>query len=56
MYRQLILASASPRRRELLKQVGMEFLVLPAQGEEIITKVQPQEAVCELARSIPAWR
>ncbi len=49
MYRQLILASASPRRRELLKQVGMEFLVLPAQGEEIITKVQPQEAVCELA-------
>lgn len=49
MYRKLILASASPRRRELLAQVGADFVVLPAQGEEIITKEQPQEVVMELA-------
>ncbi len=30
----IILASASPRRRELLQQIGMEFEVIPAVGEE----------------------
>lgn len=49
MYRKLILASASPRRRELLAQVGADFVVIPANGEEIITKEQPQEVVMELA-------
>ena len=32
----LILASASPRRKELLEQAGAEFEILPAQGEEVI--------------------
>ena len=49
IHRKLILASASPRRRELLAQVGADFIVLPAAGEERITKEQPQEAVMELA-------
>ena len=31
----LILASASPRRRELLRQTGMEFQVIPSEAEEI---------------------
>lgn len=46
----LILASASPRRRELLEQVGAEFEILPAQGEEIITSTDPRQAVMDLSR------
>ena len=30
----IILASASPRRKEVLEQLGLTFLVFPAQGEE----------------------
>ena len=45
----LILASASPRRRELLGKIGMEFDVLPAKGEEVITKTLPWEVVEELS-------
>lgn len=48
--KRIILASASPRRRELLEQIGLEFEVIPAQGEEIITCTRPEEVVCELAR------
>lgn len=46
---QIILASASPRRKELLEQVGLVFDVCPAKGEEVITKRKPQEVVLELA-------
>lgn len=46
---QIILASGSPRRMELLEQIGLEFEVCPAKGEEITTKEEPQEAVMELA-------
>lgn len=46
---QIILASASPRRRELLEQIGLRFEVCPAKGEEIITKSAPGEVVEELA-------
>lgn len=46
---QIILASASPRRKELLEQIGISFDICPAKGEEIITKSTPQEAVEELA-------
>ena len=35
---QIILASQSPRRKELLEQIGLEFEICPAKGEEIITK------------------
>ncbi len=45
----VILASASPRRRELLTQMGVAFEVLPALGEEIMTKDNPAEVVQELA-------
>ncbi|MCH5332758.1 MAG: septum formation protein Maf [Agathobacter sp.] len=47
---QIILASASPRRRELLEQVGIEFEVCPAQGEEVITGTKPWAVVEELSR------
>ena len=39
----LILASASPRRKELLAKTGMKFDIIPAKGEEIITKSIPAE-------------
>ncbi len=45
-----ILASASPRRRELLSLMGLEFDVEPAQGEETIHEPAPEQAVMELAR------
>ena len=45
----VILASASPRRRELLEQVGLEFEVIPAEGEETGTALEPWELVEELA-------
>lgn len=45
----LILASASPRRKELLEQVGAEFEIIPAKGEEVITSSRPEEVVVELS-------
>ena len=46
---QIILASASPRRKELLEQIGLTFDICPAKGEEVITKTVPAEVVKELA-------
>lgn len=46
----IILASGSPRRRELLEQIGLEFEVIPAAGEEKVTKQDAAEAVEELSR------
>lgn len=45
----VVLASGSPRRKELLEQVGIEFEVCAAHGEEIITKSKPCEIVEELS-------
>lgn len=47
--KKIILASASPRRRELLEQIGAVFEVCPAKGEEKITKTEPWEAAEELS-------
>lgn len=47
--KKIILASASPRRRELLAQIGLEFTVIPSQAEEVITKILPHEIVEELS-------
>ena len=46
----IVLASASPRRKELLEKIGMEFEICPAKGEEMITKEAPSDAVLELSR------
>ncbi len=48
--KKIILASASPRRRELLEQIGLEFAVIPSKAEEIITKERPAEIVEELSK------
>ena len=45
----MYLASASPRRKELLKQVGISFKTMPSMVEEKITKTEPQEVVEELS-------
>ena len=45
----LILASGSPRRRELLEQIGVPFEVIVSNAEEIITKTQPGAIVEELS-------
>ena len=44
-----ILASGSPRRRELLGTLGIEFEIIPAEGEEIITSDVPSEVVTSLS-------
>ena len=46
----IILASASPRRRELLSQIGIEYEVIPSKKEEVVTSKVPSEIVMELAR------
>ena len=46
----LILASASPRRKELLEQIGLTFTVIPSHADEVITKTLPGEIVEELSR------
>lgn len=50
MKRKIILASASPRRRELLGQIGVEFEIMTSDGEEIYRSKEPAEIVMELAR------
>lgn len=47
---QIILASGSPRRKELLEQMGLTFEVCPAKGEEVITATVPSDVVEELSR------
>jgi len=46
----IILASASPRRRELLKQIGLEFEVVVSDVEEVVTSSVPYEVVEELSQ------
>lgn len=45
----IILASASPRRKELLKKLFPDFEVIPAKGTEVYTKQHPSEIVQELS-------
>lgn len=47
---ELILASASPRRKELLEKIGLPFTVQPAKGEERIAQKSPAAVVMELSR------
>lgn len=46
----IILASASPRRRELMHQVGFDPEIIPSTVEEVITGTRPDEVVTELSR------
>ena len=48
----MILASASPRRKELMEMLGVKNLeIIPAQGEETVDPaLAPDALVCELSR------
>jgi septum formation protein len=48
MYK-VILASGSPRRKEILEQVGVSFEIITSNIEEVTTKEKPEEIVVELA-------
>ena len=45
----IILASASPRRKEILELADLEFDVMPSDAQEITTKTAPNEVDMELA-------
>ncbi|MFQ5898156.1 MAG: Maf family protein [Candidatus Methylomirabilia bacterium] len=47
----LILASASPRREALLRELGLPFVVVPSQVREVVPAGPPVEAVITLARA-----
>lgn len=48
---EIVLASASPRRRDLLSQVGVRFAVVPSRApEELLPGETPEEHVIRLAR------
>ena len=49
MKNKIILASASPRRRELLEWAGVNFQVITGNGEEHITETEPSRIVEELS-------
>lgn len=46
----IILASGSPRRKQLLEQIGMEFEVWPSKKEEVTKSKVPSEVCIELSR------
>lgn len=48
MYK-FFLASKSPRRRELMNQIGLEYEVMVSEREEIATESVPDEVVKELS-------
>lgn len=52
MYMELILASASPRRKELLKELVKDFAVLPSSFDEswVNAYLPPRKLVIELAK------
>ena len=45
----IILASGSPRRKELFEQAGIQFSVVKSNAEEKVTSTVPGNAVKELA-------
>ncbi|QQS18532.1 Maf family protein [Candidatus Saccharibacteria bacterium] len=49
--RQIILASTSPRRKELLEKMGLEFTVVPSDFDEYLDESRPVEEIAmELGR------
>ena len=47
----IILAAKSPRRAELMQQIGLPFTVCPADADESVTpELSPAEAVAEISK------
>lgn len=51
----IILASNSPRRRELLAQAGIDFEVIPADIDEVVESDSPAEVVMSLSKQKALW-
>lgn len=49
MKKRIILGSASPRRRELLEQIGLEFEIVVSDAREHYKSTRPEDIVRELA-------
>lgn len=49
MERLYVLASASPRRKEIMANIGLDFTVITSDCKEVITKTEPSDMVKELA-------
>lgn len=49
MKKRVILGSASPRRKELLEQIGIEFEIMVSDAEEHYGSILPEDIVKELA-------
>lgn len=47
---EFILASASPRRKELLKEIVPDFEIIPAKGEESAVEKDPKKLVTALSK------
>ena len=50
-YSEIILASKSPRRKELLGHITNRFTIVPAEGDEVQVGNTPEEIVQNLARA-----
>ncbi len=50
----LILASASPRRAELLRQAGMDFKIIPSNAEEVFDGHWSPRELCQLNAHLKA--
>ena len=60
MKKRIILASASPRRRDLMTQIGLEFEIMVSQKEEPIPDHMSPVEICQRearvkARDVAAW-
>lgn len=44
-----ILASKSPRRKEILQNIGLDFEIIPAVGEEVSEEIEPEKYAAGLA-------
>ena len=53
--RTLILASASPRRSALLRELGLEFQVLPSSADEITPAHLSPHEICQVNAYRKAW-
>ena len=48
--RRIILASGSPRRKEIMENAGFDFEVIPSKKDEVITEEKPDMIVKSLSR------